>query len=81
MGGVKEEGEGVSMLTSGVAELNVIGVARRDIVGIEHERANAIFELSWDVIVLVGSQGRLGTLLRESVGVVGGGIGDLAVLL
>ena len=59
-----------------MTELNVIGIARGDIISVEHECANAIVELGRNVIVLVGHHSVQGL---ERIGVVSGRVGDLII--
>jgi len=42
--------------TGGMAELNVVGGTRGEVVGVEHKGTDAVVQLGWDVIVLVGSE-------------------------
>lgn len=59
-----------------MAKLNVVGGSRGGHVGVEHEGTNAVLELGWNIVVLVGGQG---AWWGVGVGVVGGGVRDFAV--
>lgn len=62
--------------TGGMAELNVVGGTRGEVVSVEHEGADAVVQLGWDVVVLVGSES---AWRAEGVSVVGTGRHNLVV--
>jgi hypothetical protein len=62
--------------TGSMAELNVVRGSRGGHVGVEHEGADAVLELGWNVVDLVGGQG---AGRGVGVGVVGGGVRDFVV--